>query len=462
MKVTRRQLRQIIKEAGGYRDYSDDEVEYTSRAGTLYDELPGLDPDLLKGAYVSSKEDREAFKDYIAKVKEKRMSMSALGPADDHLESITSQDMADAKRHAKSDLPRDQADYLDISVEDWHRARQELDDHYEDRHMEDQMAFDDHRHPLDDDGDGNVDWDEISEMKITHRQLRRLIKEELGELNELFQGGYGKTRRTKFSADCKFPDDIDDDWKLSGSSASEIYSFPLPKKRVDYTTASNEAKKDALDQFIKKYSAGLDAKDKKYIERQAKVTVAPFDEDVGKICVHVGSFLPLSAISEHRKALTREQHQPRESDPDARQAAATTEFMEIMETPGLSSDFTDGQQRWRVQPDQAVDESAVPQDVGSFKDTLLLARLPRNEFQSISPASTRMMLEIRVDDEGEITTTVRSSADRRMVSQVQNAVDEIFEYDWPEDKRQVILDLAPGLNYQLESVPSNALMQISN
>ena len=49
MKITRRQLRQIIKEA--------------------------LDPDLLKGAYVSSREDREAFKDYIAKVKAKRMSM---------------------------------------------------------------------------------------------------------------------------------------------------------------------------------------------------------------------------------------------------------------------------------------------------------------------------------------------------------------------------------------------------
>ena len=37
MKITRSQLRQIIKEA--------------------------LDPDLLKGAYVSSREDREAFKE---------------------------------------------------------------------------------------------------------------------------------------------------------------------------------------------------------------------------------------------------------------------------------------------------------------------------------------------------------------------------------------------------------------
>ena len=32
-------------------------------------------------------------------------------------------------------------------------------------------------HPLDADGDGNVDWDEISEMKITRKQLKNLIKE---------------------------------------------------------------------------------------------------------------------------------------------------------------------------------------------------------------------------------------------------------------------------------------------
>ncbi len=117
-------------------------------------------------------------------------SMSGLGPADDHLESITSQDMADAKRYAKSDLPRDQADYLDISVEDWYRIRQELDDHYEDRHMEDQMAFDDDP-DLDDDGMLSVGElvkmtqniaDDVSEnaMKITRKQLRQIINEELG------------------------------------------------------------------------------------------------------------------------------------------------------------------------------------------------------------------------------------------------------------------------------------------
>lgn len=53
MKITKKQLRQIIKET--------------------------LDPDLLKGAYVSSREDREAFKDYIAKVKAKKASMDDEG-----------------------------------------------------------------------------------------------------------------------------------------------------------------------------------------------------------------------------------------------------------------------------------------------------------------------------------------------------------------------------------------------
>ena len=126
-------------------------------------------------------------------------SMSGLGPADDHLESITSQDMADAKRYARSDLPRDQADYLDISVEDWYRIRQELDDHYEDRHMEDQMAFDDDP-DLDNNGMLSVGElvkmtqniaDDIKEnkMKITRKQLRQIIKEEI-EKAAPFGSGY--------------------------------------------------------------------------------------------------------------------------------------------------------------------------------------------------------------------------------------------------------------------------------
>ena len=44
MKITKRQLRRMIRESilteghGGYRDYGDDEVVYTSAAGTMYGE----------------------------------------------------------------------------------------------------------------------------------------------------------------------------------------------------------------------------------------------------------------------------------------------------------------------------------------------------------------------------------------------------------------------------------------
>jgi hypothetical protein len=62
--------------------------------------------------------------------------------------------MADAKRYAGHKGPEGMAKYLGISVEDWHRIRAELDDHYEDRFMDDQDAFDDH--PLDVDGDGKL------------------------------------------------------------------------------------------------------------------------------------------------------------------------------------------------------------------------------------------------------------------------------------------------------------------
>ena len=121
-------------------------------------------------------------------------------------DDITSHDMADAKRYAGDD-PVAQAKHLGISIEDWHKVRQEIDDGYEERHVFDQLEADDgwydlpelspslpadhpslatgpealgcgsdldqdltgdtnsEKHPLDDDGDGNVDWDEISENK---------------------------------------------------------------------------------------------------------------------------------------------------------------------------------------------------------------------------------------------------------------------------------------------------------
>ncbi len=130
MKITRRQLRQIIREA------MDTQLSRSRSKGSM----PDARPDEKRASRraerrFGKRQSRVDFDDYPP--------MSGLGPADDYLESITSQDMADAKRYAKSDLPRDQADYLDISVEDWYRIRQELDDHYEDRDLEDRMAFDD-------------------------------------------------------------------------------------------------------------------------------------------------------------------------------------------------------------------------------------------------------------------------------------------------------------------------------
>jgi len=68
MKITRRQLRQIIKEELSLLESNSDS-----------DRGEKLDPDLLKGAYVSSKEDREAMKDYIAKLKAKKKSMDSDG-----------------------------------------------------------------------------------------------------------------------------------------------------------------------------------------------------------------------------------------------------------------------------------------------------------------------------------------------------------------------------------------------
>jgi len=65
MKITRIRLRQIIKE-----ELSLLETDSDSTSGEK------LDPNLLKGAYVSSKEDREAMKGYIAKLKMKKKKMA--------------------------------------------------------------------------------------------------------------------------------------------------------------------------------------------------------------------------------------------------------------------------------------------------------------------------------------------------------------------------------------------------
>ena len=165
----------------GFGDVEDEDDFLRYETDAVYAELVDLLDDIAAPGWIKwNLEDGLSKEEVIAKAHrgEARskawmtkgdLPMSGLGPADDHLESITSQDMADAKRYAKSDLPRDQADYLDISVEDWHRIRQELDDHYEDRHMDDQLAFDDDPDVND---DGVLDAEEISVMI-------RKIKEDL-------------------------------------------------------------------------------------------------------------------------------------------------------------------------------------------------------------------------------------------------------------------------------------------
>jgi len=75
-------------------------------------------------------------------------------------EDVTSQDMADAHRYA-GDSDESQAKYLGISVEDWRRIRGEMDDWYEERHMLDQMEFDDDPDLND---DGELDTGELRTM----------------------------------------------------------------------------------------------------------------------------------------------------------------------------------------------------------------------------------------------------------------------------------------------------------
>jgi hypothetical protein len=83
-----------------------------------------------------------------------------------NLDKITPQRMADAHRHA-GDKDEDQATYLGISVEDFRRIRDEMDEWYEDRHMLDQMEWEEEmsREELisnvDKDGDDLVSWEEL-------------------------------------------------------------------------------------------------------------------------------------------------------------------------------------------------------------------------------------------------------------------------------------------------------------
>ena len=184
MKITRRQLRQIINEAmddlpkgvitkvhgkgpyvviinaGQGRQamwpkssdpgvYSKEEAEAIAKEqnrdsrsmcfGSIHYHAQPLSRDLLGGRY-GVQPGNEA---YIGL--QKLLDKEELYDEQEFVDpdSIDSQDMADAKRYAGHQGPEGMAKYLGISVEDWHRIRAELDDHYEDRFLDDQDAFDD-------------------------------------------------------------------------------------------------------------------------------------------------------------------------------------------------------------------------------------------------------------------------------------------------------------------------------
>ena len=78
MKIKKSQLRGLIR----------NELSRALSEGRYSGRGEKLDPDLLKGAYVSSQEDRAAMKDYIAKLKMKKMKDSGDEGYDDYPKSL--------------------------------------------------------------------------------------------------------------------------------------------------------------------------------------------------------------------------------------------------------------------------------------------------------------------------------------------------------------------------------------
>jgi hypothetical protein len=195
MKITRKQLRQIIKEA-----ISDDQDFFRYETDAVYAELVDLLDDIASPGWIKwNLEDGLTKDEIIAKAQRGEERSREWMAVSDHSDDIGSQDMADAKR-AVGDDPQSQADHLGISVEDWYTIRQELDDHYEDRHMEDQMEWEDDDPDIDNDGMLSVGElvkmtqsiaDDVQEakMKITPSQLRNIINEEISNMRESKGGG---------------------------------------------------------------------------------------------------------------------------------------------------------------------------------------------------------------------------------------------------------------------------------
>ena len=94
MKITRKQLRRIIREsiseAGGFRDYGEEEVEYTSRAGTLDETNPEY-------ADNDEWEDSEYKRGYQDALDDLPMADNATSAYDDGYETASSELEADLK-----------------------------------------------------------------------------------------------------------------------------------------------------------------------------------------------------------------------------------------------------------------------------------------------------------------------------------------------------------------------------
>ena len=135
MKLTRRQLRLLIIEA------IDTKLSRARSKGSLGDARP---------------DEKRAARRAERSFGRQQARRAQHGQEFDYsLEDITSQDMADAKRHAGED-PSAQANYLGISVDEWHNVRQEMDEWYEERHFLDQEES-----LPDADGDGRSDDEEL-------------------------------------------------------------------------------------------------------------------------------------------------------------------------------------------------------------------------------------------------------------------------------------------------------------
>jgi len=132
-------------------------------------------------------------------------------------------------------------------------------------------------------------------MRVTRKQLRRLIKEELALLNEEQSEDddqsvgaleYQSARRSGMGKCIPGP--------LNDRTYRNTYQYPLPARRVKYADAIQQAERDAREQFIKDHSQGMTQEQINTMSRNLRTRVAPFNPKVGRICVEV--LVPTGAL----------------------------------------------------------------------------------------------------------------------------------------------------------------------